>query len=436
MRSPNGPLTRWRGASYAGTAMPRTNHTATRHTLLSADWALPVSNPPLRKGGVVLEGGTIAAVGPVDTLLRNYPHADHRPLLGHILMPGLVNAHTHLELTALKDRVPAGDSFVSWILRLIAERQAMNDAGIAASVQHGLDECLASGTTCLGEIANTPHSLRILRNAGVRGVVFQEILGRPTGDIPARIDALRAHIETLRAAAGERLRVAVAPHSPYTLSSELFARLADYLNTERLPYAIHLAESQDEIDYFLHNRGELKERLFPAVGWNQVHRPPDVGSPLAYLDTFGLLTPRLLAVHGVHLMPQEITRLGQAGASLVICPRSNDILRVGRAPLTTMLKAGIPVGLGTDSLASNPQLSIWQEMKILMEDHPGLDPAAVFRMASRRGAEVLGVAREMGSFEPGRSASFLAVEGTVGTAGEVFEYLTSIGLDAKIEWVE
>ncbi len=415
-----GRLTRVRGSSYAGTAMPQTSQTPRDNVLLSADWVLPVSSAPVRKGGVLLEGGRIVAVGPAEILRHDMPRAVYRPLQGHTLMPGLVNAHTHLELTALKDRVPPADDFVSWILRLIAEKQTMNDGAIEASVQRGLEECLASGTTCLGEIANTRHSFRILRDAGVRGVIFYEILGRPAGDLPARIEALRTTIETLRAASGERLAIGVSPHSPYTLSPELFAHLAAYLHTERLPYTIHLAESRDEMDYFRHDRGALKERLFPAVGWDPVGHRAQAGSPLAQLDGLGLLTPRLLAVHGVHLTPREIARLQQAGASLAICPRSNETLRVGRAPIMDMLRAGIPVGLGTDSLASNRSLSLWDEMRFLRQcyqDSDTLAPTQILRMATLDGARALGLAAAIGSLEAGKKADLIAV-GTPASCGE------------------
>jgi cytosine/adenosine deaminase-related metal-dependent hydrolase len=406
--------------------MSQTNHSERDHTLLSADWVLPVTTAPVLKGGLVVAGSRIAAVGPAETLSRAYPHAVRRPLRGHVLMPGLVNAHTHLELTLLKDRVAPGDDFVSWILRLIAEKKAMSEAAVEASVRTGLEECLASGTTCLGEISNTPHSLRMLREAGVRGVVFHEILGRPTGDLQARIDYLHATIKTMRATCGEQLVVGVSPHSPYTLSPELFSHLATYLHAERLPYAIHLAESQDEMDYFLHHRGALKERLFPAVGWDSPSHPEPAGSPLAHLDGFGLLTPRLLAVHGVHLTPQEITRMGNAGAALALCPRSNDTLRVGRAPLAAMLSSGIPVSLGTDSLASNRSLSLWDEMRFLRKcygDPDTLSPAHVIRMATLDGARALGLAASIGSLEAGKEADLIAVRTPDPSEGDPTEAL-------------
>ncbi len=363
-------------------------------------------------GGVVLEGSRIAAVGPTELLSRNYPQAAHHPLRGYLLMPGLVNAHTHLELTALRDRVPPGDDFVSWLLRLIAEKKTLGEADVAASIQEGLEECLASGTTCVGEVSNTRHSLRILRNAGVRGVVFQEILGRPTANLSAPMAELRATIETMQADSGERITIGVSPHSPYTLSPALLSQLATYLNTKGLLYSIHIAESQDEMDYFLKDRGALRERLFPAVGWERAGRSKPVGSPLALLDRVGLLTPRLLAVHGVHLSPQEITRLAQAGAAFAICPRSNDTLRVGRAPLATMLAAAAAVGLGTDSLASNDSLSLWDEMRFLRRG-PGASaapsPAQILRMATLEGARALGLAAAIGSLEAGKEADLIAV---------------------------
>jgi cytosine/adenosine deaminase-related metal-dependent hydrolase len=327
-------------------------------------------------------------------------------------MPGLVNAHTHLELTALKDQVPAGKHFTSWILNLIAARKGMTPEEIEGGVGNGVTQSLDAGTTCVGEISTTPRSVSELSQRGIRGIVFLEALGRNGPEAHVWVDELREKIKKLQLQAGPLVSVAVSPHTPYTLSCERLRQLSEYVKNESFPYAIHIAESPMETEYFLHHRGEIKSRFFPAVGWENTPDPPERCTPLAHIQRMGLLTDRLVIVHGVHLTDADLDSVRTAGARVVTCPRSNDYLRVGRPPLEALRQRKIHIGLGTDSLASNASLSLWDEMRFIYRRFSGTDriPAEILlRMATLGGAKALHLDGSIGSIEPGKEADLIAV---------------------------
>ncbi len=384
----------------------------TKDRILSADWLLPISSPPIPEGGVVIEEGKILTFGKAETLYRSFPGLSRQAIPGCALMPGLVNAHTHLDLSQCKGRLTLPNDFVSWILELIPLRMQMDDRQIVEALRQGAREALQAGATTIGDITRSGESLSVLKEARCRGVLFREVLGRTVDEGSSWIEDLKEHISEMAHKTGERITLGLSPHTPYTLSEERMKALAAYLEETPLPCAMHVAESQAEADYFLHHSGELKSRLFPAVGWGKMPDPKAFGTPLQQVRRMGLLTDRLAVIHGVHLTTEDIGHLHNAGSSVVLCPRSNDYLRVGEAPLRELLTQGIPLGLGTDSLASNSSLSLWDEMRFLakrFEGDPLVIPEVLLRMATLGGAEALGLEHTIGSIEEGKEADLIAV---------------------------
>lgn len=381
--------------------------------ILTADYILPISSSPVIPGAVAVEGQRIAGLGPEKEVCRAFPGHPKRRLKGCVLMPGLVNAHTHLQLSGLKGRLSSAPDFVSWILALIQEKKGMQRDEVLRAVRLGATESLQAGTTCLGEITDSRISLNVLQETGLRGLVFLEVLGQDVED-PRRWTAqVVQELREMQVQGGGRITAGISPHSPYTLSRQRLQVLSDLLAVEPVPYAVHLAESREEVDYFLHHRGKIKSTLFPAVGWQGMPDPGKRCSPLAYLQRFGLVTDRLLAVHGVHLGPEDMDQFLKARSRLVLCPRSNEILGVGRPPVEALLERDIPLGLGTDSLASNTSLSLWDEMRHLRSLLKGMGAAAsetVLRMATLGGAKALGLDAAVGSIEVGKEADLIAVE--------------------------
>jgi len=381
--------------------------------ILTAACILPVASPPLHQGAVAVRGSKIAAVGKEQEICRQFPDLPKQELKGCILMPGLVNAHTHLELSILKDRISKQSDFISWIFDLVQEKMKMTEDEIRESLQIGVEESLTEGTTCIGEITNTPKSLRVIQEAGLRGIVFLEVLGRDTVE-PSRWKAdLIQKIRKMQSECGRLTTIGLSPHTLYTLSKQKFQLLSELLLENPLPYTIHVAESREEMEYFLHHKGGIKSRLFPFAGWEDLPDPKECESPLAYLDRFGLVTESLLLAHGVHLTTADLQLIKKKNARLVLCPRSNQMLSVGQAPIEEMLREEIPVGLGTDSLASNTTLSLWDEMRHLYKlnrDSGQVTSDTILRMATLGGAEGLGLASAIGSIEPEKEADLIAVK--------------------------
>ncbi|MBZ0169755.1 5-methylthioadenosine/S-adenosylhomocysteine deaminase (MTA/SAH deaminase) [Candidatus Methylomirabilis lanthanidiphila] len=379
--------------------------------ILTARLVLPISSPPIMDGGILIRDGAICAVGKTSALIRDFATEPHDDLGNAVLLPGLVNAHTHLELTGLRGRLPLGTSFTDWAVALIGLRSELDDEFFAASARLGATTLLRSGVTCVADITASGSSVAPLKAAGIRGIIYQEILGPDPEQAGARLDAAEAAIRSLQLQANESLlSIGLSPHAPYSLSEPLLVRCAELLRRQYLPATIHVAESPEEVTYIGLGLGPIATKLLPAVGRRAPSHRVCGESPVAFLDRAGLLSDRLLAVHGVQMGMSDLRLLKQRDVALAVCPRSNDHLNVGTAPLLRCLAVSLRVGLGTDSLASNETLSLWDEMRFARRLYG--EPVAaqqLVTMATLGGAAALGMADTIGSLAPGKRADLTAV---------------------------
>ncbi|MBI2902647.1 MAG: amidohydrolase family protein [Candidatus Methylomirabilis oxyfera] len=379
--------------------------------ILTARLLFPISAPPIQDGSLLIRDGIIRAVGPISTLQRDFPGEPSTSLGDAILLPGLVNAHTHLELTGLHGRLPLGRSFTEWAGALLTLRPTLDGTFFASSSMEGAATLLRSGVTCVADITSSGASLHPLKTLGLRGIVFQEVLGL---DPEQAADRLTAAEEALRSlaleASGSLLSVGLSPHAPYSLSERLLDRCADLLRRSNIPATIHLAESPEEVAYIGLGLGPIASDLLPLVGRGAPSHRVLGESPTAFLARLGLLSKRLTAVHAVHLGGSDLELLRQHGVALALCPRSNSHLRVGTAPLPRYLAYRLRVGLGTDSLASNETLSLWDEMRFALTLYDGaVTPQQLVTMGTLGGASALGMATEIGSLDPGKRADVIAL---------------------------
>ena len=308
------------------------------------------------------------------------------------------------------------------MLDLIRIKRSVPLEAFYPSLQDGLRRSLAAGTGAVGDIVSYLPARMAYAGSPLRGRVFLEVLGRDPG-------RWRVLLQTVGQVLDEEwrgpTRFGLSPHAPYTLSEECLQAVAEVARRRQLPLATHVAESAAEAAFLLEARGPLVDRLFPGVGWGDLVPPAAGLSPVAYLGRNGILQPGSLLVHGVHVSPADAERIAAAGASVVLCPRSNARLEVGRAPVETYLAAGINLALGTDSLASNDSLSIWDEVAFAQRWFaPALDPALLLRMATLGGARALGLEGEMGALVPGWGGNFqvLTLDRPV-ASGDLFEVL-------------
>jgi anti-anti-sigma factor len=295
----------------------------------------------------------------------------------------IVNAHSHLELGWLKAGLPdmTGADFVPWIRSAIYEPFQRLDTGwekdFLDTINAGIKELIATGVTTVGDISETGLSIQPLLNAGLGGVVYIEVLGYEPEKVEQRFQRMKDIIKLWKPRLKGKLRIGIAPHTPYSLSRELWAKVLDYAKTEELPLCIHVAESAAETQYLLDGTGALKE-----IYYSERQFVPPKKSPIAYLEELGALALKPLLIHAVQVSDEDIALIKKYGCTVVHCPRSNLRLRCGRMPLEKFLAAEIPVLIGTDSLASSPSLSIFEEMEVAIALHHGkVDPKQIVKMA-------------------------------------------------------
>ena len=404
-----------------------------------ASWILPIVEPPIRDGWMAADRGRIVAYGAYGAVTRRAAsHAETSEVdLGHVVvLPGLVNAHTHLELSYLRDAVPPASEFSSWIRAVMAaqrQRPSTTDPLILEAMDQAIAESAASGTAVVGDISNTLASFPALVRSPLAAVVFFEVLGFHVADANALIEHACGEIEALGAT--DRVRTSLAAHAPYSVAPLLFRAIRKAI--DRYPFApcsVHLSESVEEVE-FIRTGGGAWRRLLEEVGaWNPEWIPPG-DSPVRFLDDSGFLDARVLAIHGVQMTPADLSRLASRGATLVTCPRSNSHTGAGRPPIEAFYESGVHVAVGTDSLASAPDLSVFAELATLRALAPSVPASRLLASATIEGARALGFDADYGTIEPGKSARLVAVDVPPGTA-DVEEYLVSGIQRDQIRWVE
>ncbi|MCB2181166.1 MAG: amidohydrolase family protein [Desulfobulbaceae bacterium] len=388
-----------------------------------ASFVVPVASPLLEVGAVLTENGRILEVGLYKNLRGKGKLVDHGR---SILTPALINCHAHLELSHLAElgkRKHQGE-MPDWIASLLAMREAnANDEQLHTLARDALHVLEKSGVALVADIGNSIESRNYGENAEVEVLFFLELLGLSSSSVPKNIERLA------------ELDVPCTAHALYSTAGSLVKKIKHKARERNTLFPIHVAESRAELQFLADATGPFRSFIEERAGWDSSFQPPGCGA-VEYLDRLGVLDEKTLCVHCVHVSDEEIELIGRRKAHICLCPGSNRLLGVGRAPVAKMVSAGIIPCLGTDSLASNPVLNLWQEMKILREENPLLDPFLVFAMATSAGASALH-AGHLGELAPGKSASFLRVTaGDNMTAETVYDFLTDSGAGLSVNWVE
>jgi len=372
-----------------------------------ARWVVPIAAPPIAHGVVAVDGDRIAFVGLGD----NAPAGDDEQLGNVVLMPGLVNAHTHLELTALRGFLEDLD-FRRWILRVTNARRAVLDRdALLDSARYGIEEGIRAGITAFADTCESGVVIQAMREAGVRGVMYQEVFGPDPVQCEASIAGLREKVAGLRYLETPLVRLGVSPHAPYTVSNDLFRATTGLAREQHLPMAIHIAESEVEQRLVVEGAGPFAEAL--RRRGIAVDRRAD--SPIALLSGLSVLDARPLLIHCVRTDAQDIKTIASSSCAVAHCPASNAKLGHGIAPLDEMRAAGITVGLGSDSMASNNRMDILAEARFALLAQRGRlgsmetpDALEVLEMATIGGAEAIGLGDVVGTLEPGKQADLAA----------------------------
>ncbi|MCP3918753.1 MAG: amidohydrolase family protein [bacterium] len=381
----------------------------------------------LADAGIVVRGGRIEEVCPDAQAVRARARDTGVELtdLGRCtLAPGLVNAHSHLELHALQGRVPASGGFGAWVGRVIEARRSLGGDERERGVRAGAGRMLATGTTAVGDIdAGSPSAgASVLRASGLRVVRYREALdahdpGRTQGALDAvRRDAFEA---------SELFCDGLSAHAPFTVSPALFRSLAQLADEHALAVTVHWAETRAEVDWLRDGTGPLADRLGPSPGV----------SGLDAIERAGLLGLRTSLVHGNYPEPDDPARIARSGASVVHCPGSHAFFARERFPLERYVAAGVRLALGTDSAASNADVDMRREMVLLRAAHPELSAAAVWRAATRGAALALGM-DDCGRLAPGQCADFVQFDLDSSDLEKVLHALTTDRIPVLRVWVD
>jgi cytosine/adenosine deaminase-related metal-dependent hydrolase len=394
-----------------------------------ADWLLPITSAPIRRGWVAVDGGRVQALGtgPCEAV----------DLGRRVILPSLVNAHTHLELSYLRGLVPPAPRLVDWVTAMQALRKPAvppHLEDIETAARAAIMFARASGTGLIGDVGNVLVTVDLLRSAAMPARVFLELIGFGAHDVRARVAGARASVTAANARGGD-VCVTIAPHAPYSVSPELFGAIRADLDAAGDPITtVHLGESPEEIQFLASGEGAWREFLVAVGAWNPEWTPPG-RSPVQYLDDLRFLDARALVVHGVQLEGEDLSYLRMLGSTLVVCPRSNRHVGVGSPPLEAFYAMDIPVAIGTDSLASAPDLDMFAELAEARRVAPRVPARALLASATISGARALGFEGQFGAIETGVRASLIAVR-VPEDVTDVEEYLVSGVAPDAVEWLD
>lgn len=378
--------------------------------LLRCPLVFPVSGPPIRDGVVVVRNGRIQAVDPARTF-ATAGRDDLIELPGTALLPGLVNAHTHLELSGLAGRIPKPPSFAAWLRQMIAWRIRSRRWpwwrwNLKRALRRGLGMSIAAGTTLVGDVSASHQSPAVLGRAPIRSVAFLEVLGR---DDDTAGEKGRQLWEAVQPGARDHMRLAVSPHAPYSTGRALYEFCDVIARRQPCQLATHLAESPEEIEFCTAGTGPLRE-LFDELGVMPEGWEPPGRRPIPLVASYGVFGRSILVAHANYVDDADVRVLRESGSAVVYCPRSHAYFGHEPHPLVALREAGVPVALGTDSLASAPSLSVLDEMRFLRESRPDLADELILELGTLGGATALRSERRLGTVEPHKRADLVVVE--------------------------
>jgi len=425
--------------------------------ILSGRWVVPVSSPPLDHGAIAIEGSRILEVGPLENIYRNHPGHLLKSFPDAVLLPGLVNVHSHLELTVLRGYLEGLD-FWRWIRTLTRTKyEVLDEDDILTSALLGAIEAVRAGVTTVADPMDIGASLDAVLATGLRGVLYQEVFSPKPEESEQAFESLKRKMVLLEsrlarwpeearlqasvldgpgdiARRQQRVKLGVSPHALFTVSAPLFQKAVRFAQEQNYPICIHAAESEAETQLVKDGAGPMMESYRQrGIEWNPPHT-----SPIAYLHDLGILNPGTLLVHCIRLDSSDHDILGKQGACVAHCPKSNTRLRHGWMNLKALREHRIPTGLGTDSVASNNSMDLFEEMRFasanpcwMNAETDGLSTEDALRMATLGGAEALGLSKSIGSLEPEKEADVIAVHLSQPHNLPVFSPIDALVLSAR-----
>jgi len=383
--------------------------------IYTANWIVPISSPPVHNGALTIADRRIIGIGNRVDMLRQFNDAEVRELGNVVLIPGFINSHSHLELTAMRGFLDDQElNFFGWLRKLTAARLAMTPEELYVSAAWGACEALRAGITCLGDASDSAATtMAALRDIGLRGTVFQESFGPDPKLAAENFETLRQKLVELRKLETPLVAVGISPHAAYTVCGPLLEMIGEFALSEGLPLMMHAAESKAEEMLIRRGEGEFAAGLASrGIHWQATGL-----STIGYLAKHRILDTNPLLAHCINIDNEDLKLLKKSGSKVAHCPRSNAKLGHQWAPLTEFLRAEIPLGLGTDSVASNNSCDLLAEARFAVlsgrnhanDDRGILTAERGLRLATVGGAESLGMEDKLGQLKEGFAADFVAL---------------------------
>lgn len=386
-------------------------------TIYSAKWVTPISSPLIEDAGVAIDGEHIVGVDTRKALALRFPDAEIEDFGEAAILPGLINCHTHLELTVMRGFLEHEESdFFAWLKKLtIARLERMSDDDLCVSATWGAIEAARAGITCVGDASDSAReSMLALRSVGLRGIVYQESFGPDSKLARENVDRLREKIANLREFENERVSVGVSPHAPYTVSGAQLDLISQFALAEHLPLMMHAAESDAEVLLMQNGSGPFAENLARrGITWQSQEM-----SSIQYLKSHGILETKPLLAHCIRVDEKDIELLIESEASVAHCPKSNFKLGHGRAPFAALIEHGLKVGIGSDSVASNNTCDMLEEARFaaliaraggIEDDNRMVTAQDALYAVTLGGARALGLDGSIGSLAVGMQADITVV---------------------------
>jgi cytosine/adenosine deaminase-related metal-dependent hydrolase len=403
-------------------------------TLLTAAWIAPMDRPPIREGGVVISNGRIIAVGETKSLRHNHPGAAVEEYPSAILLPGLVNAHVHLELSDLRQG-PRPASFVQWLMDLMGQTARLGGAmadTVAHAIRTGVAQCLRFGVCTVGDISKQcMFSRPVLAKTPLRAVSFGELqaMAQRRGLLDERFAAA-----TDLTFDSDRLIVGVTPHAPYTVEAEGYRRCLEFARSHHRPLATHLAENPLEAEFLADQTGPFRHLWEVGVNAWDENVPRYQGGPIRLARDLGLLDFPTLLAHVNYCDDAELDILAAGRASVVYCPRTHAYFGHPPHRWRQMLERGINVAVGTDSCASSPDLNLVDDLRLLRQIAPQVPALDLWQMATLRAAAALQLETQIGSLTPGKRADLVAFE--IGASIDPLEEILQTEVPPTRLWID
>lgn len=370
-----------------------------RNYLIRAKWIFPIISSPIFDGAVEIKGGRITRVDKFKILKKEKTYAEFLDLEEIILLPCLVNVHTHLELSALRFKILPSSNFFIWVKSVIEKRQKLKPEEIRRYAYLSLVELWYDGVGIIGDVQNNSTISDLLLQSPFYGYIFKEILDFK-GTYKLR------EIKNLNT--NSKFKITYSAHAPYTVAPLLLQAIKSYNKKRKKIFTIHCAESPEEVEFLITGEGPIAELLKERGQWNRSFVPPKL-TPVKYLDKLNLLDKDTLLIHVIHVSEEDLNILKRTNVKICVCPRSNIYTGVGIPHIDKFYQVGIDICLGTDSLASNETLSIWEEMKIIFSFYPSIPLNELLKMATYNGAKALQF-NDLGAIAPGYKVNLIGVE--------------------------